>query len=144
MKKTLVYAAAIAACAISCAKNEPVETPSAEPVEVQFSAASEACTKTGIGADGKTVEWKAGDKVSLLSGEKNLLYTAESDGATTSLVPSGEGLMSNEGAVWAVYPHSSDNIVSESGVSVTVPATHSVSATGFAEGSNVAVAYALI
>jgi len=142
MKKTLVYAAAIAACAISCAKNEPVETPSAEPVEVQFSAASEACTKTGIGADGKTVEWKAGDKVSLLSGEKNLLYTAESDGATTSLVPSGEGLMSNEGAVWAVYPYSSDNTVSESGVSVIVPATHSVSATGFAEGSNVAVAYA--
>ncbi len=141
MKKTFVYAALIAACAVSCAKNEPVETPAAEPVEVQFSAASEACTKTVLGTDGKSVEWKAGDKVSLLAGEKNLLYTAESDGATTPLTPSDEGLKSDAGAVWAVYPYSAGNAVSESGVTVTVPDTHSVSATGFAEGSNVAVAY---
>ncbi len=142
MKKTFVYAAVIAACAASCAKNEPVETPAAEPVEVQFSAASEACTKTVLGTDGKSVEWKAGDKVSLLTAEKNLLYTAESDGETTSLTPSGESVMSDEGAVWAVYPYSDENTVSETGVTVTVPATHSVSAAGFADGSNVAVAYA--
>ena len=141
MKKTFVYAALIAACAVSCAKNEPVETPAAEPVEVQFSATSEAYTKTTLGTDGKSVEWKAGDKVSLLTAEKNLLYTAESDGGTTALTPSGESVMSDAGAVWAVYPYSGANAVSETGVTVTVPATHSVSATGFADGSNVAVAY---
>ncbi len=132
--------AVITVCAVSCAKNEPVETPDKKPVH--FTAASEACTKTAVGTDGKTVVWKAGDKVSLLDGKGNLIYTAESDGETTALIPSEESVTSDAGSVWAVYPYSENNTVSESGVSVTVPSVHSVTSTGFAEGSNVAVAYA--
>ncbi len=142
MKKTLYYMVAIAACATSCAKNEPVENQKeAEPCEVHFTAASEACTKTAVDTDGKTVVWKAGDAVSLLTGDGNLIYTAESAGESTPLVPSGDAVTSDAGAVWAVYPYSDANAVSGTGVTVTVPATHSVSETGFADGSNVAVAY---
>ena len=142
MKKTFVYAAVIAACAVSCAKNEIVEPAVKEPVEVQFTAVSEGCTRTVLDSDGKTVLWKAGDRLSLLTDGKNLAYKTASDGATTELEAEGDAVKSDAVAVWAVYPYSEENAVSEDGLTLTIPATHSVSANGFAEGSNVAVAFA--
>lgn len=140
MKKTFAYIAAIAACAVSCAKNEIQEPAAQEPAEVKFSAVSEGCTKTVLDADGKTVLWKKGDRVSILVKDENIAYTAKSDGVSTKF-SSKESVTTDAGAAWAVYPYSERNSVSEKGVTLEVPSVHNVTSTGFAKGSNVAVAY---
>ena len=107
---------------------------------VDFSAANES-TKTTLDSDLTTVLWKTGDEISILSGEDNLLYTAKSGEASTDFDTATEGVKTDAGTVWAVYPYSEENALAEGNVVVAIPSLHMVSAEGFAQDANVTVAY---
>ncbi len=142
MKKIFFKAVAVvmpmAAMTVSCVEEQMNDTPVVSDVE--FFAASET-TRTGLNSDMKTVEWKVGDKVSIFAGEDNLLYTAASAGTSTGFVASAEGVKTDAGSVWAVYPYSEDIEKGDGSVTVTIPSVHNVSAEGFAQDANVTVAY---
>ena len=135
---------------ISCAKvqaptePETPDTPTEDPVVqdalVKFYANSEM-TKTVVGDDMKTVMWKAGDGISVMLGEDNLLYTATNDGTSTEFATETVGVMSNAEAIWAVYPYSESHVLADNKIQVRLAYEHNVVAEGFAESANLTVAY---
>ena len=153
MKKIFNYMAAFAAAIsiVSCV-DEQIGNPDSGDTNigdtditdkvtlVDFSAANES-TKTTLDSDLTTVLWKTGDEISILSGEDNLLYTAKSGEASTDFDTATEGVKTDAGTVWAVYPYSEGNALADGNVVVEIPSVHVVSAEGFAQDANVTVAY---
>ena len=158
MKKIFNYVAVFAAAValVSCVEEqigEPIvddtdtgdtnigDTDIADKVTpVEFSAANES-TRTVLDSDMTTVLWKSGDEISILTGEDNLLYTAEKGEASTDFSTETEGVTTDADAIWAVYPYSENNTLADGNVVVEIPSVHAVSAEGFAQDANVTVAY---
>lgn len=132
MKKiAYIIIAAAAIAAASCAKEAPVAPQS----KVILTATLEN-SKT-ILTEENTVEWVAGDKVSVFEGSTNVQTTALQGGASTSL----EGEITTSGPWYALYPYNADATISEGIITTTLPANQKAAPGTFADGLNISVAY---
>lgn len=129
MKKMLSAALVVSMMAAACTKENPVQDGSNLQVlpngdEKCFVADfnDETPVKTVLVPQEKTasVEWLAGDKVSIFAGEGNYLYKAASAGQSTTLVPEGQSAGTAE-VYYAVYPYNEAATVSGAVVSTELP-----------------------
>lgn len=129
MKKMLSAALVVSMMAAACTKENPVQDGSNLQVipngdEKCFVADfnDETPVKTVLVPQEKTasVEWLAGDKVSIFAGEGNYLYKAASAGQSTTLVPEGQSAGTAE-VYYAVYPYDEAATVSGAVVSTELP-----------------------
>lgn len=129
MKKMLSAALVVSMVAAACTKENPVQDGSNLQVlpngdEKCFVADfnDETPVKTVLVPQEKTasVEWLAGDKVSIFAGEGNYLYKAASAGQSTTLVPEGQSAGAAE-VYYAVYPYNEAATVSGAVVSTELP-----------------------
>lgn len=109
--------------AVSCVE-EPTDMTAASGMgtvsfEASFGAASKAVLEPG--KDESKVAWEAGDRVSVLAGGHNYLYSAASSGYTTLLTTEAVGIPSS-GTFYAVYPYDADASFTEEKLSTSLPA----------------------
>lgn len=115
---------------LSCAKvqsPEPSPESSAEnqeqsgKIEMEFSAISEAGTKTALGelSGGlRPITWVKDDEIKIYFNESFTTSKALSDGATTTFKAS----VDEAPAYYAVYPSSAESSLTDGSISVTIPA----------------------
>ena len=123
MKKIISAASVVAMMAVSCMK-ENVNNVGAVPQDGVFTAAfnDNVSTKAVLvpGEKSASVEWVAGDKVSIFAGQTNCLYTAQTSGAETTL--KSEGTAATADTYYALYPYDSEATVAEGVITTTLPA----------------------
>ena len=133
----LLAAASVCSCAEKETGNEP-QTPT--PENLSLKAYTESLTKTAIGEDYLSVLWGKGDKVSILAGGQNVLYTVDAAGNASSL-SSQTPLTEDVEELWGVFPYSENQEVGDdASVIVTVPSVQQIDAPGMNAEANVAVA----
>ena len=126
MRKLSLFAALVVAMtAVSCVKEMNHETPK-NPVErpVTFEATFGAVSKAvlEVGAEKSKVAWEETDQVSVLVGEGNYLYVAESEGYSTTL-STQETDVPAEGTYYAVYPYDENAALKGNVITTSLPAT---------------------
>lgn len=126
MRKLSLFAALVVAMtAVSCVKEMNHETPK-NPVErpVTFEATFGAVSKAvlEVGAEESKVAWEETDQVSVLVGEGNYLYVAESEGYSTTL-STQETDVPAEGTYYAVYPYDEEATLEGNVITTSLPAT---------------------
>lgn len=123
MKKIISAALVVAMMAVSCVK-ENVNNVGAVPQDGVFTAAfnDNVSTKAVLvpGEKSASVEWVAGDKVSVFAGQTNCLYTAQTSGAETTL--KSEGTAATADTYYALYPYDAEATVAEGVITTTLPA----------------------
>lgn len=119
----LMFVAAAMAALVSCAKEKELEPTVQEGIKVTIVASKPDVTKTVISADGKSVDWKAGDAVGFFkagassqikSDDNGAVLDAEGRAAFTATIPASE-----EGEYYVYYPYSDKYQGHGSGVSET-------------------------
>jgi len=119
----LMFVAAAMAALVSCAKEKELEPTVQEGIKVTIVASKPDVTKTVISADGKSVDWKAGDAVGFFkagassqikSDDNGAVLDAEGRAAFTATIPASE-----EGEYYVYYPYSDKYQGLGSGVSDT-------------------------
>ena len=115
---------------LSCAKVQSPEPSPESPaenqeqsgkIEMEFSAISEAGTKTALGelSEGlRPITWVKDDEIKIYFNESFTTSKALSDGATTTF----EANVDEAPAYYAVYPSSVESSLTDGSVSVTIPA----------------------
>lgn len=115
---------------LSCAKVQSPESSPESPaenqeqsgkIEMEFSAISEAGTKTALGelSEGlRPITWVKDDEIKIYFNESFTTSKALSDGATTTF----KANVDEAPAYYAVYPSSAESSLTEGSISVTIPA----------------------
>ena len=115
---------------LSCAKVQSPEPSPESPaenqeqsgkIEMEFSAISEAGTKTALGelSEGlRPITWVKDDEIKIYFNESFTTSKALSDGATTTF----KANVDEAPAYYAVYPSSAESSLTEGSISVTIPA----------------------
>lgn len=115
---------------LSCAKVQSPEPSPESPaenqeqsgkIEMEFSAVSEAGTKTALGelSEGlRPITWVKDDEIKIYFNESFTTSKALSDGATTTF----KANVAEAPAYYAVYPSSVESSLTDGSVSVTIPA----------------------
>lgn len=115
---------------LSCAKVQSPEPSPESPaenqeqsgkIEMEFSAISEAGTKTALGelSGGlRPITWVKDDEIKIYFNESFTTSKALSDGATTTF----KANVDEAPAYYAVYPSSAESSLTEGSISVTIPA----------------------
>lgn len=115
---------------LSCAKVQSPEPSPESPaenqeqsgkIEMEFSAISEAGTKTALGelSEGRRpITWVKDDEIKIYFNESFTTSKALSDGATTTF----KANVDEAPAYYAVYPSSAESSLTEGSISVTIPA----------------------
>lgn len=115
---------------LSCAKVQSPEPSPESPaenqeqsgkIEMEFSAISEAGTKTALGelSGGlRPIAWVKDDEIKIYFNESFTTSKALSDGATTTF----KANVDEAPAYYAVYPSSAESSLTEGSISVTIPA----------------------
>lgn len=124
MRKISIFAALVVAMtAVSCVEDinngAPVVNDGAMTFEASFGAMSKAVLEPG--ATESKVSWEAGDKVGVLVGEGNYLYTAAAAGYSTTLSTEAAGVPA-EGTYYAVYPYDADATLADGVITTSLPA----------------------
>ena len=143
MRRVSLFAALVVAMtAVSCVKEMNVETPE-NPVEgpVTFEATFGAVSKAvlEVGAEKSKVAWETTDQVSVLVGEGNYLYVAETAGYTTILKTDAANVPV-EGDYYAVYPYDEDAILEGNVITTSLPATQAAVLNSFSSHLSVSQA----
>lgn len=115
---------------LSCAKVQSPEPSPESPaenqeqsgkIEMEFSAISEAGTKTALGelsGELRPITWVKDDEIKIYFNESFTTSKALSDGATTTF----KANVDEAPAYYAVYPSSAESSLTEGSISVTIPA----------------------
>lgn len=115
---------------LSCAKVQSPEPSPESPaenqeqsgkIEMEFSAISEAGTKTALGelsGELRPITWVKDDEIKIYFNESFTTSKALSDGATTTF----KANVDEAPAYYAVYPSSVESSLTEGSISVTIPA----------------------
>lgn len=115
---------------LSCAKVQSPEPSLESPaenqeqsgkIEMEFSAISEAGTKTALGelsGELRPITWVKDDEIKIYFNESFTTSKALSDGATTTF----KANVDEAPAYYAVYPSSAESSLTEGSISVTIPA----------------------
>lgn len=115
---------------LSCAKVQSPEPSPESPaenqeqsgkIEMEFSAISEAGTKTALGehSEGlRPITWVKDDEIKIYFNESFTTSKALSDGATTTF----KANVDEAPAYYAVYPSSAESSLTDGSISVTIPA----------------------
>lgn len=115
---------------LSCAKVQSPEPSPESPaenqeqsgkIEMEFSAISEAGTKTALGelsGELRPITWVKDDEIKIFFNESFTTSKALSDGATTTF----KANVDEAPAYYAVYPSSAESSLTEGSISVTIPA----------------------
>lgn len=115
---------------LSCAKVQSPEPSPESPaenqeqsgkIEMEFSAISEAGTKTALGelsGELRPITWVKDDEIKIYFNESFTTSKALSDGATTTF----KANVDEAPAYYAVYPSSAESSLTEESISVTIPA----------------------
>lgn len=115
---------------LSCAKvQSPEPSPESQAenqeqsgkIEMEFSAISEAGTKTALGelsGELRPITWVKDDEIKIYFNESFTTSKALSDGATTTF----KANVDEAPAYYAVYPSSAESSLTEGSISVTIPA----------------------
>lgn len=130
----------VAMTAVSCTKNINDDAPAIDGAvrfEATFGTASKAVLEPG--ATESKVAWEADDQVSVLAGEGNYLYVAETAGYTTTLATEAADVPA-EGPYYAVYPYDADAVLASGAVTTTLPSQQTAVLGSFA--THLAVAQA--
>ena len=143
MRKLSLFAALVVAMtAVSCVKEMNHETPK-NPVErpVTFEATFGAVSKAvlEVGAEESKVAWEETDQVSVLVGEGNYLYVAESEGYSTTL-STQETDVPAEGTYYAVYPYDEEATLERNVITTSLPATQTAALNSFSSHLSVSMA----
>lgn len=141
MRKMISFMALVVAMtAVSCTKNINDGAPAIDGA-VKFEASFAVGTKAVLepGATESKVAWEANDQVSVLAGEGNYLYAAETAGYTTTLATEATGVPS-EGPYYAVYPYDAEAVLAAGVVTTVLPAQQTAVLGSFA--THLAVAQA--
>lgn len=110
--------------AVSCAKEVPSqdENPGSGLTTVSFTASS-AATKTSLGTDGLSVEWKATDKISVFDDSSAAGNEFTTAGSGSEVVFSGEiGVSATE--YYGLYPYDANAVWDNSGKVITTTLSH--------------------
>lgn len=87
-------------------------------------------TKTALSSDGKTIQWKEGDKISIFDGNENQAFALKTGAGTNSAT--FEGTASEAETYTAIYPYQQNATLSGGNVTnVTLPATQKAIEGGF-------------
>ncbi len=90
-------------------------------------------TKTALSSDGKTIQWKEGDKISIFDGKGNQAFALKTGAGTNSAT--FEGTASEAKTYTAIYPYQQNATLSDGKVTkvtnVTLPATQKAIEGGF-------------
>lgn len=141
MRKMISFMALVVAMtAVSCTKNINDGAPAIDGA-VKFEASFAVGTKAVLepGATESKVAWEANDQVSVLAGEGNYLYAAETAGYTTTLATEATGVPA-EGPYYAVYPYDAEAVLAAGVVTTVLPAQQTAVLGSFA--THLAVAQA--
>lgn len=141
MKLKVMWSAAFALVALWSCSHEGEDV--LKGADVVFDAACEPVqvpVRTSLSQNGVSVIWNVGDMISVLDGVSNVAYETSMSGADVRFL-SETGVADGTSEVYAVYPYAEDNVLSGDGVKVTFPDFQQIHGTGFASGSNLAVAY---
>ena len=133
-KRNLIFASGLffsmTLALLSCAKVQSPEPSPESPaenqeqsgkIEMEFSAISEAGTKTALGelSEGlRPITWVKDDEIKIYFNESFTTSKALSDGATTTF----KANVDEAPAYYAVYPSSVESSLTEESISVTIPA----------------------
>ena len=143
MRKVSLFAALVVAmAAVSCVKEMNVETPDNStdgPVtfEASFGVVSKAVLEAG--ETESKVSWEAEDQVSVLAGEGNYLYVAQTAGYTTTLAAEATGAPAG-GTYYAVYPYDENAVLEGNVITTSLPATQTAVLNSFSSHLSVAQA----
>ena len=143
MKKLSFLAALVVAMtAVSCVKDMNVNTPENTtdgPVtfEATFGTVSKAVLEAGESES--KVAWEAADQVSVLVGEGNYLYTAQTAGYTTTLSTEATDVPA-EGTYYAVYPYDEEATLEGNVITTSLPATQTAVLNSFSSHLSVSKA----
>ena len=143
MRRVSLFAALVVAMtAVSCVKEMNVETPE-NPVEgpITFEASFGAVSKAvlEVGEEESKVAWETTDQVSVLVGESNYLYVAESEGYSTKLSTKETGVPA-EGTYYAVYPYDENAVLEGNVITTSLPATQAAVLNSFSSHLSVSQA----
>jgi len=140
----LFFAAALAAIALSCAKETQNEFPSdaAQSITQITAGFAEEQSKTVLKDDGVSVLWNPQDEINVFFNSSSVKFTSinttpdewvifQSDKALIF----GGNESSGKSSIWGVYPYSSENKYDGTCVTLTVPSTQSAVEGSFGRGT---------
>lgn len=145
MKKNLFYVAAVAALALSCAKEtvdvSPAGLPEGKEVILTAGFSDEDDTRTVRQSDGK-VFWSAGDEISVVRGTNTVGNKFVSTNTSPAPRAGFQGTMpSGSGAFWAIHPYADDVYFDGTYLVATLPDKQEAVADTFADDLFMSVAY---
>lgn len=132
MKKIIYLIPAFICLSVSCQKNNDVQTgdlnlSQEKLVEFSFRTGPDQegeQTRTHLDADGKTVNWQAGDKISVFANGNNYEFSTQESGPSVTFT--GQIYESDVDAdvFYALYPHDEGATISSEGVITTKAVTN--------------------
>ncbi len=143
MKKIIVLIAVFAA-AVSCSKEQEVNSIATSKLEaLSFRAVSDE-TKTSLAENGKSIVWSTSDEINVFSGEgfaTNTKFTVSSV-AREGLEATFDGLGQVSNEYYALFPYQSTATITGEGViTAELPSSQAAVAGSFGQAANIAVAH---
>ena len=124
---------------VACSEDDQMNMPQSEKVWMEFSAGTEATTRT-ILTEGNKVNWETNDAISLFDPQSNNnRFTTSESGSSVTFTGTA---ISDEGNYYALYPYDESATISGSIITTTLPAQQTAHAGSFASMLNPSVAVA--
>lgn len=124
---------------VACSEDDQMSMPQSEKVWMEFSAGTEATTRT-ILTEGNKVNWETNDAISLFDPQSNNnRFTTSESGSSVTFTGTA---ISDEGNYYALYPYDESATISGSIITTTLPAQQTAHAGSFASMLNPSVAVA--
>ena len=124
---------------VACSEDDQMSMPQSEKVWMEFSAGTEAATRT-ILTEGNKVNWETNDAISLFDPQSNNnRFTTSESGSSVTFTGTA---ISDEGNYYALYPYDESATISGSIITTTLPAQQTAHAGSFASMLNPSVAVA--
>ena len=124
---------------VACSEDDQMSMPQSEKVWMEFSAGTEAATRT-ILTEGNKVNWETNDVISLFDPQSNNnRFTTSESGSSVTFTGTA---ISDEGNYYALYPYDESATISGSIITTTLPAQQTARAGSFTSMLNPSVAVA--
>lgn len=124
---------------VACSEDDQMNMPQSEKVWMEFSAGTEATTRT-ILTEGNKVNWETNDAISLFDPQSNNnRFTTSESGSSVTFTGTA---ISDKGNYYALYPYDESATISGNIITTTLPAQQTAHAGSFASMLNPSVAIA--
>ena len=124
---------------VACSEDDQMNMPQSEKVWMEFSAGTEATTRT-ILTEGNKVNWETNDAISLFDPQSNNnRFTTSESGSSVTFTGTA---ISDKGNYYALYPYDESATISGNIITTTLPAQQTARAGSFASMLNPSVAVA--